>query len=63
MADDAGQDCSPKLYDVLERDIDPGEISRDAPDETLDGMIHFFRILVYTLTLYQCMPWCFLCCQ
>ena len=34
VTDDDRKDSSPRVED----DSDPGEISRDAPDETLDGM-------------------------
>ena len=52
MADEDGQSCSPKLYEAQESDVDPGEISRDAPDGTLDGMVHFLDIYPEFVSMY-----------
>ena len=58
MADEDGQSCSPKLYEAQESDVDPGEISRDAPDGTLDGMVHFLEFCyIPRVCIYVHLQW------
>ena len=40
VVDDDLVKSSPKINDGMESDVDPAEISRDAPEQSFDGTVH-----------------------